>query len=156
MTEHGCRSTRSAVSAGAVGARVWQEPLSRLDNCDTVHRRGHNYKSSDWIIVLGQKNPSYVNRGHGSLKDTTFNASLQRMLMITQLIFIHDYKRRPIIVDMFRRHLTWQKERIQIQIPSDYGPLKCQFLVLSLAPNFRFQSVRSQIIYESIIMMMDS
>ena len=62
--------------------------LPRFDKCDKVHRLGHSYKSSEWIIVLGQKNPRYVNRGHWSLKYTTFNTNWQSMLMMIQLIFI--------------------------------------------------------------------
>ena len=39
-------------------------PLPCFDNCDKVHRRGHSYLSSDWIIVLGWKYPRGVNTGH--------------------------------------------------------------------------------------------
>ena len=48
---------------------ICRGPLPCFDNCTKIHRHGHSYKLSHWMVVLGQKNPRYVNTRHGSLKD---------------------------------------------------------------------------------------
>ena len=63
---------------------VCLEPLPRFDNCTYVRKRGQRYKFSHWIILKGQKNPSFVNTRHHSLKDRSWES----ILRITELIFV--------------------------------------------------------------------